>query len=222
MEKVISSEDLKTLGMCWLRYKKQLDIVCTEDPLRSADVLGTDSSIQCRTMIEIEVKVSLADLKNDIKKTSHSWRTVANKHERLAKALSGEEVRHENFNGYENSQGEKIKHGPDKDMVHGVDFDDKEHSVLPSQFYFMVPESLKDEALELINKMYPHAGLMSARSLVLSRTYFSDQCYVVKKAPVLHKRLIAKGIKGKITHRMASEICRLRLDAMSKRWNNEP
>lgn len=218
----IGSDDLKTLGMCWLRYKKQLDTVCTEDPVRSADVIGTDSSMQCRVMIEIETKVSISDLRADLKKTSHSWRTIANKHERLSKALKGEELKHENFNGYENSLGEKIKYGPDKDMIHGVDFDDKDHSVLPTQFYFLVPEEIKDKALEVINELYPHAGLMAARPLASSRAYFGDGAlYVVKKAPRLHKRLIAKGVKGQILSRMTSEICKLRLENMVKRWSNE-
>ena len=76
------ADDLKTLGMAWLRFQKQFDLVCTEDPTRSADVLGTDSSIQCRKMIEIETKISISDLKADLKKHG--------KHERLAKAETSE------------------------------------------------------------------------------------------------------------------------------------
>jgi hypothetical protein len=74
----IGSDDLKTLGMAWLRFQKQLDLVCTEDPTRSADVLGTDSSIQCRKMIEIETKISISDLKADLKKRGkHDWLSKA-------------------------------------------------------------------------------------------------------------------------------------------------
>lgn len=78
MPNKIGSDDLKTLAMAWLRFQKQLDLVCTEDPVRSADVLGTDSSIQCRKMIEVETKISISDLKADLRKHG--------KHERLVKA----------------------------------------------------------------------------------------------------------------------------------------
>ncbi len=215
----VSSDDLKTLGMCWCRYTKQLDLVCTEDPQRNADVLGTDSSIQCRSMVEIETKISIADLRNDLKKTHRSWTVVNNKHERLGMAFRKEEKKYENFNGYNDNEGNPIKIGPDKDEVHGVDWDDKEHSCIPSQFYFMVPVSLKDKALAFINEHYPHCGLMTG-SPVKNGYYHTRHVSVVKKAPVLHKRLIAKGIKNQICSRIVSELCGHRLDKMRLKWEN--
>lgn len=219
----VGSDDLKTLGMCWLRFKKQLDTVCTEDPVRSADVIGTDSSIQCRSLIEIETKVSIADLKADNSKTTYGDSVVTNKHERLGKALKKEILKFENFNGYKDSNGVPIKHGPDKDMIHGVNFDDSDHSTLPTQFYFLVPEDIQEKALEVVNELYPHAGLMVGRASGVRKGYFNpDATFVLRKAPVLHKRLISKHIKSGILSRMTSEICKLRLDIMSKRWENEP
>ena len=199
--------------MCWLRYYKRLDLICTEDPMRSADILGTDSSIQCRTMIEIETKISIADLKADLKKTHNSMQVVDGKHERLQKAMRKERLI------YENVSKSGFRMGTDKDQVHGVEWTDTEHSALPSQFYFMVPEGLSVEALEIITKLYPHAGLMVGRPFK-SGYFTTSHVSVVKRAPVLHRLLISKGVKGQISARMTSEICKLRLDAMMRKWHD--
>jgi hypothetical protein len=204
----VNSDDLKTLAICWLRYKKQLDLVCTEDPARNADAIGTDSSIQCRKMIEIEVKLSIADLRNDIKKESgYSLTTINNKHERLAKAKNKE--RH--LIKIENKYG--VSFGPDRDGVHGVLWSEEDHSCLPTQFYFMVTEDIKDKTLAIVNELYPHAGVMVGKP-----GPHGGVTEVIKTAPTLHRLLIAKGIKGQIAARMASEICRLRLDNMREKF----
>jgi hypothetical protein len=59
--------DLKTLGLCWLRFGKQYSFVATEAGYWSADVLGTNG----KQVIEIETKISKHDLKADIKKHKH-------------------------------------------------------------------------------------------------------------------------------------------------------
>lgn len=54
----MKSAILKTEALCWLRFGKQLDYVCTEGGHWSSDVLAA-----CPTYsIEVEVKVSKADL----------------------------------------------------------------------------------------------------------------------------------------------------------------
>lgn len=66
---VISSAVLKTEGLAWLRYTKRLPIVCTEVGQWNCDILGMDENIS----IEIEVKVSKADLRAEFrnKKAKH-------------------------------------------------------------------------------------------------------------------------------------------------------
>jgi hypothetical protein len=193
----VSPDDLKTLAMCWLRFTKQFDLVCTEDPRRSADVIGTDSSIQCRKMIEIETKVSISDLRADIKKGGGRF---LSKHDKLAKATTF------------------VPGNPHFSAVHGIQTENNDHSMLPTQFYFMVPEDLVDQARDVITTLYPHAGLMTGRPFSDGR--FSDDVWVVRKAPVLHRLLIAKEIKGGISARMSSEICNLRIDKMREKWSN--
>jgi hypothetical protein len=205
----VTSEDLKTLAMSWCRFYKRLDLVCSEDPQRSADCLATDSSIQCRVMIEIETKISIADLKNDLSKTSGSGSVIHNKHERLAWALK-KDVEYQITPGM----------WSDKDPVHGVEKGDKDHSCLPSQFYFMIPESIKDKALAVVQDLFPHCGLMVGR-VCRSGHFHTRYVEVIKRAPVLHKRLISKGIKNQMSARITSELCGLRLDNMRSKWSNE-
>lgn len=205
----VTSEDLKSLGMAWLRFERQLSLVCTEDPARNSDVLGTDPSMQCRKMIEIETKISLADLCKEKDKESNSSMVIKSKHERLAKAHAKEKVQYKNT--YSSS---------DKCMVHGVEWSDVDHSNLPTQFYFLVPADIAPKAELIVAELFPHAGLMIGRPSVKG-TYQVGYIEVIKKAPVLHRLLISKGIKGQIAHRMASEICKLRLDKMRVKWSTK-
>jgi hypothetical protein len=50
-------------AMAWLRYTKQLPLVCTEVGRWNADVLG----IGPKYSIEVEIKKSISDLRNDFK-----------------------------------------------------------------------------------------------------------------------------------------------------------
>lgn len=186
----ISSADLKTIALCWLRFEKSFNLICTEDPFRNADAIGTDTSQQCRKMIEIETKISIADLRADQNKRV--------KHERMSKLH---------------------KKQPIEDMWQK---EDPGHTLFPSQFYFLVPAELKDKALEVVNELYPHAGLMQAFASQSSDGRYRDgTLMVVKRAPVLHKLLIGKQIKHYFANRLSSEICGLRLDVMSKKWDKK-
>lgn len=67
----MDSGRLKTEALCWLRYTKQLDYVCTEGGAWSSDVLGA-----CRNyIVEVEVKVSRADILAEFrnKKTKYAY-----------------------------------------------------------------------------------------------------------------------------------------------------
>jgi len=201
------------LGMAWLRFERQLDLVCTEDPARNSDVLGTGSSMQCRKMVEIETKISLADLRKEKDKVSNSSTVWQLKHERLSKAQAKERVKYQSSYKWASDKNEK-------DMIHGVDWSDEDHSNLPTQFYFLVPADIAPKAELIVAELFPHAGLMIGRPSVRG-TYQVGYIEVIKKAPVLHRLLISKGIKGQISHRMASEICKLRLDKMRDKWSTK-
>ncbi len=57
-----------TEALCYLRYKRQFDLVA--DEYLKCDVLGLNGRDD---LLEIEIKTSFADLKNDKKKPKHTW-----------------------------------------------------------------------------------------------------------------------------------------------------
>lgn len=57
----MNSQQLKTAALAWLRYGRQYKMVCTEVGPMHCDVLGLNSKIA----VEIEVKVSISDLKRE-------------------------------------------------------------------------------------------------------------------------------------------------------------
>lgn len=61
--------DLKTEALCWLRFGKKMEYVCTEGGYWEADVLGLSEKFA----IEVEVKMSRQDLKRE-------FRSKASKH----------------------------------------------------------------------------------------------------------------------------------------------
>ncbi len=63
----MNSNDLKCSALAWLRYKRQCTYACSEVGYFSADVWGIDDN----RLIEIETKISIADLRADFKKPKH-------------------------------------------------------------------------------------------------------------------------------------------------------
>lgn len=59
---------IKYQALHWLRIKQRCCFIATEVGAHSADVLGVSE----KKMIEVEVKISKADLVNDFKKHKHS------------------------------------------------------------------------------------------------------------------------------------------------------
>lgn len=67
----MNSAILKTEALCWLRFAKQMDFVASEAGKWNADVLAANE----RYSIEVEVKVSIADLRAEFrnKMTKHAY-----------------------------------------------------------------------------------------------------------------------------------------------------
>lgn len=67
----INSAELKTEALCWLRFGKKMDYVCSECSPWNADVIGASKDF----VIEVEVKVSTKDLRHefDNKLTKHAY-----------------------------------------------------------------------------------------------------------------------------------------------------
>ncbi len=153
----MESEVLKNEAMCWLRYGKRMPIVCTEAGRWNADVLGVSPS-EC---IEVEVKVSKADLRNEFINKS-------GKHFLYANATSN-------------------------------------LTFVPNRFYFMLPSSLQDTALAIINEKAPKAGLI----VYLPEGNLLDgrNCAVVKPAEKLRDGKPSRRVIRVAMMRMSSELC---------------
>jgi hypothetical protein len=63
----MDSHRIKTAAICWFRFAKRWPYVCTEAGHYSADVLAAN----LETMVEVEVKISKADLRADFVKPKH-------------------------------------------------------------------------------------------------------------------------------------------------------
>lgn len=63
----LSSKEIKTKLLHFYRFKKRYKFIATEAGKWSADVLVSNE----QEILEIEVKISLVDLKNDFKKRKH-------------------------------------------------------------------------------------------------------------------------------------------------------
>ena len=64
----MNSYELKAEGMAWLRFVGKKFCVATEVGPYNADILGIDE----KSSVEIETKVSRADLRADFDKRKHS------------------------------------------------------------------------------------------------------------------------------------------------------
>lgn len=69
----IETEMIAASVMCWMRYAKQFDMVGREVGLFSADVLGYSG----KEIVEVEIKVSLSDLKNERTNKKHKHEVYA-------------------------------------------------------------------------------------------------------------------------------------------------
>jgi len=69
--KASESQKLKYEALKWLRLEQRCMFIATEVGGYSADVLGVNE----KKIIEVEVKVSIADLKADFKKRKHEFYT---------------------------------------------------------------------------------------------------------------------------------------------------
>ncbi|WNM70281.1 hypothetical protein [Myxococcus phage Mx1] len=60
----MKSPELKVEALCWLRYVKKMELICTEGGPWASDVLGTNDNYS----IEVEVKTSRADVLAEFRK----------------------------------------------------------------------------------------------------------------------------------------------------------
>ena len=168
----MNSDYIKACVISYLRYTRQYPLVCFERGImmwgpNKPDILAVNKQ---RKLIEIEVKISIADFKNDIKKRVWTHR--------------------ENEKEFKRNSNE---HQEYFDKLYGM----------PYQFYYAIPETLKDKAVDLIkkwkqeNKTYGNTGLMVVR-FYPNGIRWNDNVYVRINAPI-NKKSPKLNIKDIIT-----------------------
>lgn len=136
----MTAKEIKVVLMCYWRVNRKCPIVATEYEYGSADVVAIDCTLD---RYETEIKISIADLKRDIKKRKHRF--------------------------YADGKG-----------WHGA-----------QRFYFAVPLEISDKAKEVVEEMYPYAGLIVVEPLPRTKIglrnmrYGSQVAKVIKPARVL-------------------------------------
>jgi hypothetical protein len=149
---------LKTEALCWLRFGKKMPYVCTEGGYWNGDVLGVADKFS----VEVEVKVSKADLKRE-------FTTKTSKHYLYANA------------------------------------GDAPTRQVPNYFYFYVPPELEADALEIVEKEAPKAGV----AVYQPNGYVLDgkRTRVARRPQKLHDREPTDAFKKVVLKRMGSELC---------------
>jgi hypothetical protein len=177
-----NSDDLKLAALHWLRFQKQLNYVATECGHWSADVIGCDD----RDLVEIEVKVSLSDLRAE-------FRNKVEKHEYYPDPLAKIEAINKTATA---SWGKKSTN--------------LEKCWYPTHMYFLVTKELAQDALEIVNAVCPKYGIMYFYNHRGDSSVNSHHIHVLKSARMLRKKGVAEAVRDKVASRMASELINLK------------
>ena len=165
----ISSDTVKALCLQYWRYDRGAHIVTLETQ-------GDVGAVLKRFLIETEVKVSIGDLRRDIRKPIHCY----------LRYFTGMSMDLGYWGNLPQLVNKYSKYISDR------------------QFYFAVPQELENKAVPIIEDMYPYAGLLVAK--INSGIGFNDavrwgSIELVKKSaifpvPRLNTRCMADMVKA--------------------------
>lgn len=174
------------IAMYW-RYDRQCPVIALESQTCAmADVLAITRQ---RMLIETEIKVSLADLRKDIRKPKHYWMRQ--------EYLRWNPVQTDLF------EPPNWPHGW-LWAAQGTD----DFPYIPHEFYFAMPGGFLEEAKAILDSTYPYAGLLlsgepyynSVRVVTVIRPAYSF------KRPKVPVRTIVEIVRDS-----SSTVCRLAL-----------
>ncbi len=154
----LDSSVLKAEALAWIRYVKRMPVVVTEVGSWNADALGLSED----TVIEVEVKVSKADLRNEFK-------------------------------------NKRAKH-----FLYGGGTGASYTGHKPNYFYIMVPETLAQEAVKIVEEHSPNTGILAY--FPERNAWAGRKTDVVRKATRLHDRKPAPGFVRTALLRASSEL----------------
>jgi hypothetical protein len=185
----MNSKDIKTALFANLRFKKQHSHIASECGIFNSDIL----TVKKDKLIEIEVKISKADFKNDFKKFKHQL-FIGEPKEVLRQHYLTKEI--EYYRQY------KQKNGRDHRDVLALKY---ERKFIPNFFYFAVPQKIHSFVVDFLKANYPEYGVI----LIDDHGIWTERPRIVKKAKKLHNRQVSDLVKQNIALRMGSELANL-------------
>ena len=189
----INSNYCKAALFSYFRFGKQVKCIASECGRYNSDIL----LVHKNKLVEVEIKTSKQDFKNDFKKYKHKFYNTST--EVLYKEL--------NLQQYEKYRGKK--NGGVHYKIHSFRSD---CAFRPFQFYFAVPDNISGWALTYLNKHYPQYGLMVIKDSSTSkyaRLQWQQRVKILKRAKKLHNETADAYSKLTIFSRMASELANM-------------
>ena len=180
----------------YFRYQQQCPLVAIEAStmLQSynsggqADVMAINKK---RHILEVEIKISIADMRKDIHKPKHYW---------MWRDYFGEEP-----------DAAIFKKRPlwEREVEMQSTIGRVSSRAAAHQFYFAVPADLANKAKALCETLYPYAGL-----LIVNRDMGSNPYYITtaKKAKHFDKPRATPRQLMRLAKEMSATVCRLAMD----------
>jgi len=192
----INALGIKRLAAHYLRYDLVCPIIGLEvaSSLAStynngglADILAVSKQ---GYLIEVEVKISLSDMKADRKKPKHEY------YRKLCEIP---------YNNKQRRWGKIVEVEPEEYPTH--------------MFYFAIPHRLLNNAKLLCEDMYPYAGLLTDVTTVWSNQPSTTKMAVRREAKILNHRKLSLLEATRMAKGQSATIVRL-LDQIAKMDNN--
>jgi len=164
----LNAEEIKAYVAGHFRYEKQCDLICFEAAVNFGELSDVLVVTDARRLYEIEVKVSIPDLKRDMEKKKHS-------------------VFRNGSSNYEVGVG----YFPPGTFI----------SKQPvNRFYFAVPKEIWVPAEEIIENLYPYAGL-----LAVNGGYVDHK----RQAKLIHNNKLSFKTIVSLTKQQSGTLCRI-------------
>lgn len=190
--------DVKNKVFSYLRFKRNCIYVATEVGVYNSDILAI--SRKGDRLIEVETKISLADFKQDFKKSYRRYGREYKKHELYASAESSKSVWIPNYFYF--AVPEKI-HDAVLRLLLSAEVEKEDRDA--------VSGNSRGVGSKQNNRV--NCGLICIDSDPLRLYDKLPHCSITKKAVLLHDRPVHEQVRDSIIMRMSSELitCRKRL-----------
>jgi hypothetical protein len=182
-----NSKYCKAVLFSYFRFGNQASYIASECGLYNADMLLIKKDL----LIEVEVKTSMTDFKNDFKKAKHS---VFNQSVRSNYEKNGLLKKQHLFKPYQK------RYNKEHFLLRRFK---KSMAFVPNKFYFAVPTKLVPKCLEYLKINYPQYGLIEIKDDIMQ---WEQRAKIIKQARTLHTRKVHSLAKKYLASRMGSEL----------------